>query len=139
EGLQVYHRGEDPTAIADCVMSSFNGITRIGGATCLPGDIVVCTMSGVIFIPAHMAEEVAIRAEKSQVRDLFGFERLASGTYTTAQVDGRWALPIFDDFLVWFKESEAAKPYQHLDWAPDLAELKQWWIDNPTGVATVTL
>ncbi|MDR2515492.1 MAG: hypothetical protein LBD02_09870, partial [Christensenellaceae bacterium] len=139
EGLQVYHRGEDPTAIADCVMSSFNGITRIGGATCLPGDIVLCTMSGVIFIPAHMAEEIVDNAEKSQVRDIWGFEMLASGKYTGAQIDTRWTVALMEEFLEWTKVSPKAKPYAHLNWAKDLEDLKKSWEENPTGMPTVAL
>lgn len=38
--VQVYYRGVDPTPIREFVMTGFNGVTRIGKAVCLPGDIV---------------------------------------------------------------------------------------------------
>lgn len=139
DDLQVYFREEDPSFIYDCIMSSFNGVTRINGATCLPGDIVLATQSGVIFIPAHLAEEVVENAERSQVRDIFGFERLGSGTYTGAQIDGRWEIPIFEDFLSWLKTSAKAEPYKHLDWTEQYEELKKSWEEYPDAPPRVTI
>ncbi|MDW7659129.1 MAG: RraA family protein, partial [Bacillota bacterium] len=51
--IQVYYRGIDPTPIRDFVMTGFNTITRIGGAVCLPGDVVFGAGGGVLFIPSH--------------------------------------------------------------------------------------
>ena len=138
-GIQVYYRGVDPTGIGDVTMTSFNGPTRIGKATCLPGDVVLGTISGVIFIPSHLAEEVVVHAEKSHVRDIFGFQRLHEKVYTTAQIDGRWTLEMFDDFLNWFKTDEKAQAYSYLDWTEDLEELKKWIAEHPQDVAAVTL
>ena len=47
EGVQVYYRGIDPTPIREFVMKDFNGVTRIGKATVLPGDIVFGAGGGV--------------------------------------------------------------------------------------------
>ena len=138
-GIQVYYRGVDPTGIGDVTMTSFNGPTRIGKATCLPGDVVLGTISGVIFIPSPRAEEVVVHAEKSHVRDIFGFQRLEEKIYTTAQIDGRWTLEMFDDFLNWFKTDEKAQAYSYLDWTEDLEELKKWIAEHPQDVAAVTL
>ena len=138
-GIQIYYRGVDPTGIGDVTMTSFNGPTRIGKATCLPGDVVLGTISGVIFIPSHLAEEVVVHAEKSHVRDIFGFQRLEEKIYTTAQIDGRWTLEMFDDFLNWFKTDEKAQAYSYLDWTEDLEELKKWIAEHPQDVAAVTL
>jgi len=70
EGINVYYRGVDPTPIMDVTMVGMNVPARIGKAICLPGDIVVGTPGGVIFVPPHLAEETVVRAEKSQVRDI---------------------------------------------------------------------
>ena len=56
-------RGFDPTAIANVTLAEINGITRIGEATCLPGDVVLGTLTGVIFIPSHLAELVVTTSE----------------------------------------------------------------------------
>ena len=76
DGLQIYYRGVDPTGIGNCVMTSYNLPCRIGRAVCMPGDVVLGTISGVIFIPAQHAEKVVVNAEKSHVRDIFGFDEL---------------------------------------------------------------
>ena len=103
------------------MMTGMNAPCRIGHAVCLPGDIVLGTISGVTFIPAHLAEFVASSAEKTHIKDVFGFERLADGTYSSAQIDTTWTLEILEDFLSWMKTAEAARDYQHLDWSEELA------------------
>ena len=125
EGLQIYYRGNDPTGIGNCVMTGYNAPCRIGQAICMPGDVVLGTMSGVIFIPPQHAEMVVERAEKNHVRDIFGFERLRTRTYTTAQIDTAWTLPMFEDFLNWFGTDPAAVPYRHLTWDKELEEAKE--------------
>ena len=122
--LQVYHRGEDPTAIAEITMISMNGPTAIGGAVCLPGDVVFATISGVLFIPPHMAEECVIGAEKSHIRDVFGFLRLGEGSYTTAQIDTAWTVDMWEDFINWIKTDIRGEGARHLDWSAEMAESK---------------
>ncbi len=125
EGLQVYYRGVDPTGIGNCSMTGYNTPCRIGQAICMPGDVVLGTMSGVIFIPAQHAEMVVENAEKSHVRDIFGFDRLESKTYTTAQIDTAWTLPMMEDFIQWFNTDPRAEEYRHLTWEKELEEAKQ--------------
>lgn len=137
--IQVYYRGIDPTAIGNVTMTGFNVPARIGSAVCLPGDVVLGTISGVIFIPAHLAEMVVVKAEKSHVRDMFGFQRLAEKVYTTAQIDSPWSMEMFDDFLAWFAQDERAQEYQYLDWTEDREDLEKWHKEHPGDTAAVTL
>ncbi|WP_248927112.1 RraA family protein [Paenibacillus hamazuiensis] len=132
ENINVYFRGSDPTAIADVTMVGMNVPTRIGRAVCLPGDVVLGTPSGVIFIPAHLAELTAIHAEKSQVRDVFGFIRLKDKTYTTAQIDSTWSVSMWQDFLRWFERDERAEPYRHLTWEEELESARRSESDGPS-------
>ncbi|QAY65956.1 RraA family protein [Paenibacillus protaetiae] len=122
DNINVYYRGSDPTAIADVTMVGMNVPARIGKAVCLPGDVVLGTPAGVIFIPPHLAELTVTQAEKSQVRDVFGFVRLKAGVYTTAQIDASWGTSLWQDFIQWFKSDEAAAGYQHLNWDGELQE-----------------
>lgn len=55
-------------------MKDFNGVTRIGKATVLPGDIIYGAGGGVLFIPSHLVQEVVEGAAKTHVKDDFGFE-----------------------------------------------------------------
>jgi regulator of RNase E activity RraA len=121
---QTFYRGVDPTGINNVTMTGFNTPCRIGGAICMPGDVVLGTISGVIFIPPQHAETVVVGAEKSHVRDIFGFARLSQGIYTTAQIDTAWTLPMWEDFLAWFSSDEQAAPYRHLNWEDEYQKAK---------------
>ena len=106
-------------------MTGYNTPCRIGQAICLPGDVVLGTISGIVFIPAHMAEAVVENAEKSHIRDVFGFDRLQSGTYTTAQIDTAWTLAMMEDFVQWFRTDPRAAEFQHLNWDEEVEEARK--------------
>jgi regulator of RNase E activity RraA len=126
DGYQVYYRGIDPTPIEDSTMVGMNVPCRIGNAICMPGDVVLGTISGVIFIPSHLVEPVVVRAEKSHLRDIFGFKRLADKTYTTAQIDTDiWSLDIMNDFIDWMKDAPEAAEYKHLDWSDEIESARK--------------
>ncbi len=136
EDYQVYYRGIDPSPIGDVMMTGMNVPCRIGKAVCLPGDIVLGTISGVLFIPAHMAETVAQVGEKQQVKDLFGFERLKEGRYQSSQIDALiWSKEVMEDFMEWFKSSPDAKAYQHLDWSEEIEKSEHVGTWDFTGLA----
>ena len=129
EGLQVYRRGEDPTGIREVTMIGANIPVMVDGAVCMPGDVVFGTSEGILFVPPQYVERGVIFAEKTKVRDIFGFTRLKEGKYTGAQIDGLWAPEIWDDFLDWFKNSgnEEIAEYSYLDYTEDLEKAKQMW------------
>ena len=122
---QIYYRDTDLGWMRDGLISAANHPCRIGRATCLPGDIVFGTVSGVLFIPPHLAEEAVVHAEKTKIRDVFGFERISAGVYTAGQIDTRWSSEIFEDFLAWFKTDDRAAPFRHLDWTQELEESRR--------------
>ncbi|MDR2932800.1 MAG: RraA family protein [Oscillospiraceae bacterium] len=124
-GIQNYYRGTDPMWIRDTTLVGLNTPCRIGGAICLPGDVVFGTMSGVLFIPPHLAEHCVVSAEKSHVRDIFAFQRLEEGLYSTAQVDTAWTLAMMEDFLDWMKAAPVAAEYRHLAWEQELDEARK--------------
>lgn len=107
-GVNVFCRGTHPTAIADVVLAGVNRPVRIGEATVLPGDIVLGTQTGVIFIPAQLAEAVADAAEAVSIRDEYGKGRIADGTFTSAEIDVEpWAEHIEAAFASWRSERAA--------------------------------
>ncbi len=102
EDVNFYIRGVDPTAIADVTLAGLNIPIRIGGVTVLPGDVVLGTPTGVIFIPPHLAQAVVERSEEIRVRDEFGKQRLAEGKYTSGEIDvSTWREDIEADFQAW--------------------------------------
>jgi len=106
--FSVFVRGVDPTAIADVTLMGINVPVRIGEATCLPGDVVLGTRTGVVFIPPHLAREVVERSEDVRLRDGFGHQRLREGTYTPGEIDRKWSEAIEADFATWKAAREGA-------------------------------
>jgi len=104
--VNFFCRGLDPTAIADTTLAGINIPIRIGQATVLPGDVVLGTPTGVIFIPPHLVQEVVERAEDVQMRDRFGKQRLSEGKYTPGEIDvSVWREDIEQDFQAWLVEA----------------------------------
>jgi regulator of RNase E activity RraA len=104
--VNIYMRGMDPTGIADVTLAGLNIPIRIGTTTVLPGDVVLGTPTGVLFIPPHLAQEVVDFSEDTRVRDEFGKMRLAEGTYTSGEIDSAWREDIVADFENWKKEQK---------------------------------
>ena len=103
--FNAYIRGADPTGIGGVTLAGINVPTRIGRAICMPGDVVLGGIEGIIFIPAHLAEEVVTRSEIVRMRDMFGFQRLHEGVYTPGEIDSRWSDEMEKDFTRWIKEN----------------------------------
>jgi regulator of RNase E activity RraA len=109
----VFNRGWDPSAIADVMLMGINSPIRIGRAAVMPGDVVLGKKEGVIFIPAHLAQEVVETSEIVRMRDQFGHQRLREGKYTPGQIDRKWADEIEKDFTEWLKsKGQEMTPYQ---------------------------
>ncbi len=100
--VNFFVRGVDPTAIADVTLAGMNIPIRIAGVTVLPGDVVLGTPTGVVFIPPHLVQEVVERSENIRVRDEFGKMRLGEGKYTSGEIDvPTWREDIEADFQEW--------------------------------------
>lgn len=105
EDFNLFVKGYDPSAWERSVdLASWNGPTRIGRATVMPGDVVLGRRGGVMFIPAHLAENVVKTSEIVRLRDDFGYQRMAEGKYTPGQIDTRWTEEIENDFLRWLDD-----------------------------------
>ena len=97
-------RGFHPTFASPTIMlAGVNCPVRIGGATVMPGDVVLGRDDGVVFIPPHIAEQVVKTSELIALRDRFGKQRLTEGRYTPGQIDTRWSDPIEADFSRWLE------------------------------------
>lgn len=116
--VQVYYRGVDPTPIREFIMTGFNTVTNFGNAVCLPGDVVFGAGGGVLFIPSHLVKEVVEGAEKTHVKDDFGFEMIAANKFTTAQIDrNTWTVEMLDMLTEWINTNPAGEKYRGLDWS----------------------
>lgn len=100
--VNFFMRGMDPTPIADVTLVGINIPIRIGGATVLPGDVVLGTPTGIYFVPPHLVQEVVETSEEIRIRDEFGRMRLAEGKYASGEIDvPDWREDIEADFQSW--------------------------------------
>ena len=110
KGFNSWTKGNDPSYIQQMMLSAINVPIRIGRATVLPGDAVLAKKYGVVFIPAHLLEEVVVNAEFIALKDAFGHQRLIEGKYTPGQIDTQWTDEIKKDFLQWIKDNPSKVP-----------------------------
>ena len=109
----IFNRGWDPSYLKNVMLMGINTPIRIGLASVMPGDVVLGKQEGVIFIPAHLAEEVVQTSEIIRLRDQFGHQRLREGKYTPGEIDREWSDKIEKDFTEWLKgRADQLTPYQ---------------------------
>lgn len=112
-GFVTFTRGWDPSFLANVMLMGINTPVRIGRASVMPGDVVLGKREGVIFIPAHLAQEVVETSEVVRLRDEFGHQRLREGKYTPGEIDRKWTDNIERDFTDWLKaKGDQLTPYQ---------------------------
>jgi 4-hydroxy-4-methyl-2-oxoglutarate aldolase len=110
KGFNAWVKGYDPSYIQQMMLAGINIPIRIGRATVLPGDVAMARKGGVVFIPAHLVEEVLINAEFIALRDMFGHQRLKEQKYTPGQIDSQWTAAIKEDFLQWINQNPDKLP-----------------------------
>lgn len=104
--ITIFYRGLDAAGIRDTTLLGINIPIRIGQATVLPGDVVLGTPTGIIFIPPHLVPNVINRAEDLQMRDKFGKQRIREGRYTSGEIDTKWTEKIEQDYNIWLKQDQ---------------------------------
>jgi len=103
-GFNAFVRDFHPSFLEEMVLTGLNTPARIGHVMVLPGDLVLGVREGVLFIPAHMAEQVISTAEFVIRKDKFGFEMVRTGKYSTGQIDSQWTDEIKNAFLQWLQQ-----------------------------------
>jgi len=117
DGFNGWIKGHDPSYIMQMSLTSINAPVRLGRAVVLPGDVVLANKYGVIFIPAHLLDELVITSEVTALRDKFGHQRLREGKYKPGEIDSRWSDEIRKDFMNWLNNYPGKLPMsrQELD------------------------
>lgn len=105
EGFNAYVRDFDPSFLEEMVLMGLNTPIRIGNAVVLPGDLVLAEREGILFIPAHLVEQVVATAEFVTLKDKFGIEMVKTGKYNTGEIDSQWTEKIKQDFLSWLDKN----------------------------------
>jgi regulator of RNase E activity RraA len=104
KGFNAFVRDFHPSFLQEMVLMGLNTPIRIGEVMVLPGDLVIAQKEGVLFVPAHLAEQVVATSEFVTMKDKFGFEMVKSGKYTSGQIDNQWTDAIKDDFIKWLEK-----------------------------------
>jgi len=118
EGFNAFVRDFHPSFLEEEVLMGLNTPIRIGQVMVLPGDLVLAKREGVLFIPAHLAEQVVGTAEFVALKDQFGFEMVKTKAYSTGEIDSKWTEPIKKEFLNW------------LDKHPELLKMSKETLDK---------
>ena len=125
DGFNSWSKGIDASFLQKMMLTSINAPIRIGHATVLPGDAVLAKSHGVLFVPAHLLEEVVVTSEVTQIRDEFGWERLREGKYTPGQIDSQWSNEIREDFLEFVKNYHGELPMTEAEFEVYMTE-RNW-------------
>ncbi|MBC8766828.1 RraA family protein [Arenibacter sp. BSSL-BM3] len=110
EGFNAFVRDFHPSFLEEEVLMGLNTPIRIGQVMVLPGDLVLAKREGVLFIPAHLAEQVVSTAEFVALKDQFGFEMVKTKKYSTGEIDSDWNEKLKAEFFEWLdKHPELVK------------------------------
>ena len=104
KGFNAFVRDFHPSFTEEMVLMGLNTPIRIGNVMVIPGDLVIAQKEGVLFVPAHLAEQVVSTAEFVIRKDQFGFEMVKAGKYSTGEIDSQWSDAIKSDFLKWLEK-----------------------------------
>ncbi len=78
---------------------------QIGYVTVMPGDVVLATREGVVFIPPHLALRVIETSEKTRMQDAFAHAGVVEGRFTAQQADGSYTPEMNAEFTKWLKDN----------------------------------
>ena len=109
KGFNAFVRDFAPQFLQGVVLMGLNTPVTIGQAIVLPGDLVIAGRAGVVFIPAHMAEQVIATAEFIASKDRFGHEMIKNGVYKAGQVDTQWSEDIRVEYMKWLEKNPKEK------------------------------
>lgn len=104
KGFNAFVKDFHPSFMEEMLLMGLNTPIRIGHAIVMPGDLIIAAKIGVLFIPAHLAEQVISTAEFVVRRDKFAFEVIKLGKYSAGQLDNEWSAEMKTDFLKWMEK-----------------------------------
>ena len=84
--MPAYFRHADPTPIGNAMLTGINVPVRIGGATVMPGDLVVGDREGVYFVPPQFVKEMLDRADEIHIHDEWTKKKFAEGKYKSTEI-----------------------------------------------------
>jgi regulator of RNase E activity RraA len=94
-----------PQANSSNLVIGINCPIQVGYVTVMPGDIVLGTREGVVFIPPQLAQKVVETSEKSRMEDAFAHAGVKEGRFTAQQADGGFTPEMNKEFNKWMLDN----------------------------------
>jgi len=94
-----------PQANSSNLVIGVNCPLQIGYVTVMPGDVVLGTREGVVFIPPQHALRVVETSEKTRMQDNWAHRGVKEGRFTAQQADGSYTPEMNKEFTQWLLDN----------------------------------
>jgi regulator of RNase E activity RraA len=94
-----------PQANSSNLVIGINCPIQIGYVTVMPGDVVLGTREGVVFIPPQLAKQIVETSEKTRMQDVFAHDGVKKGRFTAQQADGMFTPEMNQEFTKWLLDN----------------------------------
>ena len=94
-----------PQANSSNLVIGVNCPIQIGYVTVMPGDVVLATREGVVFIPPQHAQRVVETSEKTRMQDIWAHMGVKEGRFTAQQADGGYTPEMNAEFTQWLLDN----------------------------------
>jgi regulator of RNase E activity RraA len=117
-----------PQANSSNLVIGVNCPVQVGYVTVMPGDVVLGTREGVVFIPPHQAQRVVETSERTRMQDAFAHAGVKEGRFTAQQADGAYTPEMNAEFTQWLKNNinSMGKFFEDPKAAPSPEFIKQY-------------
>ncbi len=105
EKWNVMVRDFRPQANSSNLVIGVNSPIQVGYVTVMPGDVVLGSREGVVFIPPQMAQRVIETSERTRMQDAFAHAGVREGRFTAQQADGAYTPEMNAEFTKWLKDN----------------------------------
>jgi regulator of RNase E activity RraA len=90
-----------PQANSSNLVVGVNCPIQIGYVTVMPGDVVLASREGVVFIPPQHALRVVETSERTRMQDVWAHMGVKEGKFTAQQADGAYTPEMNEQFTQW--------------------------------------
>jgi 4-hydroxy-4-methyl-2-oxoglutarate aldolase len=94
-----------PQANSSNLVIGVNCPIQIGYVTVMPGDVVLGSREGVVFIPPQLAQQVVETSEKTRMQDIWAHMGVREGKFTAQQADGGYTQEMNQMFTQWLLDN----------------------------------
>jgi len=117
-----------PQANSSNLCIGVNCPIQIGYVTVMPGDVVLGTREGVVFIPPQHAQRVVETSERTRMQDVWAHDGVKKGRFTAQQADGGFTPDMNKEFTQWLIDNtnSMGKFFEDPKAAPSPEFIKQY-------------